>query len=335
MKFYFLLSVLLFLTGCGYDGREECEQAVSIKNNKNKCRCLYRAAKENGVENFKNFLPSLLPLEKPATITSSEQAGKISRPQRYSEIQAKVVAACEGAKNFYKKEFWLTADAQNVQKAIDDGANVNAKDDDWNSPLLLAVKNKLSFDVIKILVENGADINAQDQDGFSALLLTVRDNTNPDLTRFLIEHGADMNQVTIGGANALILASGFNQNPEIIRILIQNGADIDARQSEGWNALMFAGTDNPNPEVIKVLAEAGADINIAEDIDGSTVLMLACEYNKNPAVVETLISLGADVRAKDFSGKTALDYAEKNQNLKSSGVYTKLLNLTTADNNSF
>ena len=52
--------------------------------------------------------------------------------------------------------------------------------------------------------------------------------------------------------------------------------------------------------------------------------MTAAAFNANPEVITALLKLGADPKAKDSSGKTALDYAKENEKLKNTDAFWKL-----------
>lgn len=211
---------------------------------------------------------------------------------------------------------------------LKNGANINSKNNLWDTPLMMAIAHNADTDIIKELIENSTDINAQNQDGLSAFLIASSSSNNPELITLLIKKGAYVKQKTIGGANALMLASSNTNNPEMVKVLLASGIDVNERQSDGWNALMLACAENVNPEIVKVLVSTGFNINAKTSEDGMTPLMIACKYNENPSVVDMLINLGADVKVTDYNGLTALDHAQENPNIKSSGIYAKLEELS-------
>jgi ankyrin repeat protein len=48
-----------------------------------------------------------------------------------------------------------------VQSAIEDGADVNARDNNGWTPLMFAAWNNSNADVVETLIKNGADVNAR------------------------------------------------------------------------------------------------------------------------------------------------------------------------------
>ena len=54
------------------------------------------------------------------------------------------------------------SDYDKVEKALNNGANVNAKNKDGHTPLICAI-NSGEYDVIELLLENGADVTNEEQ----------------------------------------------------------------------------------------------------------------------------------------------------------------------------
>ena len=97
---------------------------------------------------------------------------------------------------------------------------------------------------------------------------------------------------------------------------IKYGANVNASEQTGWTALMVAAENNSNPEVISVLLENGANVNARDELLGGTALIFAALKNTNPEIISRLLENGADASIKDKTGKSAIDYASNNTNLK-------------------
>jgi DNA-binding beta-propeller fold protein YncE len=123
---------------------------------------------------------------------------------------------------------------------------------------------------VRTAIRSVADINARNMDGWTALMLASRDNSNPEVIAVLLKAGADLSaRDSRYGWTALIWAAADNPNPEVITALLNGGADINARNMDGENALMATAANNPNPQVIMILLRAGADAK-AKDSAGRT-----------------------------------------------------------------
>lgn len=106
--------------------------------------------------------------------------------------------------------------ADTVAFLIKNGADVNARSADRQTPLIAAVKAKASDSVLNKLIAAGADVNATDADGNSAVAYTVktRETVTRKLNRLdlLRKHGADMSAVSGKGETIADFLRAENQN---------------------------------------------------------------------------------------------------------------------------
>lgn len=228
-------------------------------------------------------------------------------------------------------------DLERVKECLTNGANVNARDSDGQTALIITsyrgmMKNEIFFEISKLLVQNGIDVNAQDNDGWTALMAASY-HGQFGIMEFLIENGADVNIAENNDNTALIFASSLGHF-EIVKFLVENGADINAENKDGKTALDKA--EEENVEIKEFLISAGAkyarplikfvqigdldkikeclangiDVN-EKDNDGWTALMFASS-NGDLEIVKLLLTKGANVNIKDNDGRTALMYASYN-----------------------
>ena len=158
------------------------------------------------------------------------------------------------------------------EKAIDLGRQFRDKN-----------RNLKSAKEIEVLIQQGADVNIKNKDGNTALII-ASEKGSLDLVNILLEGGADVQQKDGRGWTALMWASSC-RNKEIVEMLISKGADINAKSQEGNTALMFASKRGEN-EIAKMLLEGGADVNVQNKY-GSTALMKAL-YLGHEGVVKTI-----------------------------------------------
>jgi ankyrin repeat protein len=233
---------------------------------------------------------------------------------------------------------------EEIEHAIQGGANVNAADkDNWTALHFSALSNE-NYEVARVLIENGANINARDDYGDTPLMNAVYSNL-PKHILLLLDMGADteikdnkgkkpidyLSESTpegIDDAEWDIVKERFGSvsertvkgtagdedfielcksgTPEEIERAIQGGANVNAADKDNWTALHFAALSNKNHEVARVLIENGANIN-ARDNDGDTPLMNAV-INNWPKHILLLLDMGADANIADKSGKTPMHY---------------------------
>ena len=198
------------------------------------------------------------------------------------------------------------ADPAKIQEAINNGANVNAKDNSgWTVSMRAAKKGQA--EILEILLKHNADINAKDDQGWTALMAAAW-RGHAGIAEFLIEHGADINARDNEGWTALMKAA-WKGYAEAVEIFIKHGADVNDTDNGGWTALMGASKEGRS-EVAEVLLKYGADVNLRNN--NSTTALIEAASGGKKRVAEILLKHGADTNIKDEFGRTALMIAERN-----------------------
>ena len=227
-----------------------------------------------------------------------------------------------------------------VRVLLANGADLDAKDDRGDTPLIIAVGNH-NIAAVKLLIEKGADISARNNYEETALfeaaesapvVLRMADapatpNVHNEPTpavfpeapwvksvRMLLDSGANVEARDEEGDSPLIRAASFGQT-ETFELLLERGAKINVRDKRGMTPLIAAAcacavaTMNSTYDIMKILLERGADVN-ARTRDGTTALMMAAGSPDGPASVKLLLNKGADPMAKNNRGRTAMTFVE-------------------------
>jgi hypothetical protein len=104
-----------------------------------------------------------------------------------------------------------------VKHLIDHGADVNQRNDNGTTPLMVAgFVSRDQLQLIAFLLNRGADINAVDRDGRTILMRAIRFGFN-DQAVFLIQRGADTTVKDRYGKTALDILNGVGG--EVVRDL--------------------------------------------------------------------------------------------------------------------
>jgi len=104
---------------------------------------------------------------------------------------------------------------------------------------LLDACEKDLTEICLLLIENGADLNAQDDDQLFTPLMHAVNNGNEIVVKKLIESRADLNIQDVDGNTALHYAV-LSENEYILRILLNANAQRDMRNAENLTALDMA-----------------------------------------------------------------------------------------------
>ena len=146
-----------------------------------------------------------------------------------------------------------------VQTLLADGANVNAKDEEYGGTPLWMASMSGHIEVVKLLLEAGADVDAKDDRFGSTPLYIASEASNIEVVKLLLEANAGVD-ATRTGTSALHMASQLG-HVEIVKQLLEAGADVDAKNSKYGGTPLWMASSKGRTEVVKLLLEAGADVD--------------------------------------------------------------------------
>ena len=204
---------------------------------------------------------------------------------------------------------YAARDAKKVGYLIEHGAKVNAVSNSKTTALHVASGFVGGTESVRLLVKAGANIEALNDQGETPLALAVV-STDTAKAKFLLDNGANPNtERLIAGISALSA-----KNASTLKLLIDRGLKIESRVSpEGHSLLAFCVMDG-SEDIVNLLLENGANPNDATP-NGMTVLMTAAMCDPGHSrIVESLMRHGAKVDTKTPEGKTALSLAKKYHN---------------------
>jgi ankyrin repeat protein len=230
----------------------------------------------------------------------------------------------------------IDGNLEQVRNLFSMGANIDAKDQWENTPLMRACLHGRE-DVVRFLLDNGANVNAKSSRWTSLMLAACNGFTN--VVELLIDRGADMEPRTLwdytalryaleeerfgtarlmmrkGARNigdALPNAAATHGMEKMVMFLVEEGADVDSADVKGITALAYE-IHRKDLAIAKFLLEHGANIDTADEY-GTTPLMRAVEKGDADAA-SFILGNGANLDAKNNIGKTALIMAARDGNL--------------------
>ena len=191
-----------------------------------------------------------------------------------------------------------------VQVLIDAGADIDAENENGDSPLDYVVEQRASgaLEVVKMLVRAGASVT----ENYGLSIAAFFGHT--ETVRYLAGlPEVDVNSRDNNNDTALHYAAQQESHAEAVRVLIDAGADMDTKDDGGHSPLHFASRSGAL-EVVKMLVEAGAGVCLTDD-DGLTCLILAAS-NGHTETVRYLVGLPeVDVNHRNSNNETALHCA--------------------------
>jgi ankyrin repeat protein len=144
--------------------------------------------------------------------------------------------------------------------------------------------------LIQALITSGADVNARDRNGNTPLLLALFAHRK-DLVSDILACHADVFARNDYGNTSLMGAAEMG-DAVLVKNLIDRGVDINAKNNYGFTALMsaFYRRQGVDYQTVKTLIEHGADID-AKDKDGDSALILAEKYRTEATSLLTRTSI--------------------------------------------
>ena len=172
--------------------------------------------------------------------------------------------------------------------------------------LLEAVRND-DEKALDIFVKMPKLLNFADKSGKNAVMLA---SAKKDCTMLkkLVAAGANLRIMDNSEKTPLHYAAAGN-SLECAEFLLENGADANLQDNFGRDAAntLAAAAKEENVGLFKILLEKSTDLE-RRDKDKKTLFIIAAEKGY-ANYVKLLMTLNVSPLSKDFSGKTALDYA--------------------------
>ena len=141
---------------------------------------------------------------------------------------------------------------QEVQDAIEAGAEINVANDGGYTPLMLAALRG-NEEIVDLLISKGANVNVATKWGATALTRAAQDG-HLFIVELLLSNGAEINQSEYDGYTALSRAA-MNGHEQIVKILLSKKANLNIRTKHGHTALTLA-QENRHSRIVKLLQDA-------------------------------------------------------------------------------
>jgi ankyrin repeat protein len=156
-------------------------------------------------------------------------------------------------------------DIDSVRKLLSAGADVDSRDSEGSTLLMLASHGG-NLPMVQVLIAAGAAVNAGDERGWTPLMKAAYnadlDRGFSDVAQALIDAGANVEMPISYGIRPLMLAAGYGETA-VVETLLKAGADVTARNEGGLTALMMV-KQKHYVDVINLLHEAERDAGVGE-----------------------------------------------------------------------
>lgn len=133
----------------------------------------------------------------------------------------------------------ISKNINRLQQTIKLGADLNIKDKEGMTPLVITCQNlnNKSFTIIKLVLENNCDVYARSYLGLTAL--HFKKKPSEDIIMILRKYDADINESDIYGRTPLHYASIYKYNNELYVKYFEN-LNINSKDKSGKTPLHYA-----------------------------------------------------------------------------------------------
>ncbi len=186
---------------------------------------------------------------------------------------------------------------KSIDSLITAGQGLNEADDQGRGPLYYACARG-DGDLISRLVDKGADVNARDNLGDTPLMVLVRNtfDVSPQAL-VLTAHGAKLDQQNDAGHSALIEAVlrgpgvlDFRAETALVKALLDAGADANLRDASGAMAAHYAAAVGEPVSMFRTVLSATHDPR-ATNAEGFDPLLVAVR-NQHPVIARLMFQMG-------------------------------------------
>jgi ankyrin repeat protein len=228
-----------------------------------------------------------------------------------------------------------------VAGLLDEGANINARNQHGQTPLFCALETLISetlyqeTDKVLCLLECGADVNLCDITGVAPLHLATH-RWSIEVMAALLDKGADIEVKDCLGRTPLFYACCLDK----VEFLVEKGANVNVRTKHGLSLLHHA-AELLDVEMMAYFLDKGIDIESCDD-KGNTPLfhallsdwtgfthehesdffgdgLLAAYFDNGMGVnaktdaVKFFLDRGANVQVRNRAGESPLDLARRDE----------------------
>lgn len=161
-------------------------------------------------------------------------------------------------------------DVKAMEKAVEQGANVNAKNEIGVSALWIAA-SKGKVEVIEWLVKHGADVNARDGIWYQTPLSSCTASGKVDLVKLLIQAGAK----DVDTALAIATTQGKEE-------MVQTILNVGKVSQDAMDAALYTATSSKKEKLQEILKQAGAkSLPTASEADRKAWTKIAGTYESD------------------------------------------------------
>ena len=146
----------------------------------------------------------------------------------------------------------LHGDRERLERILAEDREAVNETDEYGFTALHGLAEEEHVEIAQYLIDNGADVNAANDQGLTPLHLAAW----PEMAELFLRNGADIEARTLGGETPLLILAAEPEREDVMAVLLESGADVNATTAEGDTALDIA-TDRSEQDKADLLRRHG------------------------------------------------------------------------------
>lgn len=171
-------------------------------------------------------------------------------------------------------------------------------------------KKAPNIEAVKAEITKGNSPSQQNAGFFDPVVMAINNKASNDVIKYLIEQEGNSVSKKTHHSRIYLQWAAAQGNLELVNYLIANGSDVNYADSHGESVIAYAASGNKNTAVFDALFNAGVDPK-AKYENGANLIMYAIATDNDLKITDYFISKGISLTDTDNHGRTVADYAAK------------------------
>lgn len=176
-------------------------------------------------------------------------------------------------------------------------------------------KGSPNVEAVKVEIAKGNSPSQQNAGFFDPVVMAINNKASNDVIKYLIEQEGNSVSKKTHHSRIYLQWAAAQGNLDLVNYLIAKGSNVNYADSHGESVIAYAATSNKNTAVFDALIKAGVNPK-GKFEDGANLIMSAVASDNDLKITDYFISKGVSLTDKDSHGRNVADYAAKLGNLE-------------------
>ncbi len=177
-------------------------------------------------------------------------------------------------------------------------------------------KKNPTIETVKAEISKGNSPSQQNGGFFDPVVIAINNNASTDVVKFLVEQEGNSVDKKTHHSRIYLQWAAAAGNLELVNLLLAKGSDVHYKESHGADVITYAASaGNKNLAVYDALIKAGANPKV-KDENGTNLIMESIANDTDLKIANYFVSKGVSLSDKDNFGRTVADYSTKVGNLE-------------------